>query len=323
MTLKVKNRRAEHALGFLLPFGVDAASKEAIEKIATMLPTDRQGFFECHLAQTGKVDFAVPVSIHNNQKELQQLAHLFPREEYLGQFLVEGMLYEHNALRNIWLEFDTSEGVHISPSGVFFELVPAVSKPEEYWQQLFKDILPLTGTPYYTPVTAATMLRCIENINAGFVAHIGVMTGRGGELRLCSKFANPLAAMDYLHTTYSPLPQQTMDKLTRLLNLADIACVNYDFDNGVVQNKIGIELHVSKNRGNQTHLETLFHSLENYGLCSRTQTNSLIQWQQDENKYNADFLYKMSHIKITIESGQIQAAKAYVTYAYSEEHSIN
>jgi hypothetical protein len=323
MTLVLKNRWAEHALGFLLPFGVNAISAKNISKIAGLMPVSRQGFFECHLAQPGKVDFAIPVSIHNNQKELGQLARLFPGEMYIGQFLTGGKLYNHNSLRNIWLEFDTSEEECTTPAGVFFDLVPAVSKPEGYWQQLLQDVLPFTGTPHNIPVTIGIILQCIKNINTGFVTHIGVMTGRGHELRLCTKFASPIGVMDYLHGTYYPLPQQTMDKLAHLLSLADIACVNYDFDNGAVQNKIGIELHVSKNTGNQTHLESLFHYLENYGLCSRPQTNSLIQWQQDENKYNAGFLHKMSHIKITLENGYIQTAKAYVNYAYAEEYRID
>lgn len=298
---------------------INQHSRQNILAIIEQLPTVNEGFFECHFEGDGKVDFAVPVSV--DEKETIQSIMSLQQSNAAPKLLGENSHVNNKNVENLWFEFDTSDAGFNNVPGIFFDThrlhyqqVNDAAGDTAFWADRLNNIIPAIGTKKLTPENLAAIQQAINLLPGGYPAHIGVMKSRNEDLRLCVKFTDTEKLIDYIKSAGMELSDDAEEKLATLGNISDIVTVDFDFEDGKILPRFGVELFISKNTDLAEHQQYFMSHLQQYGLCTATQAEYILNWPQAEAN---EFIHRISHFKVVIDHGNITVAKAYLQYIYA------
>lgn len=296
---------------------INDQSRQNILAITERLPILHEGGFECHFAADGKVDFAFPVSI-KEQDKVQAVMALQQSNAAKGLH-DEGI--DQEKIENIWFEFDTSEEHFNYQPGIFFDTyllhyyhLNTVQPSENYWPDSLNQLIPAMGTKQLTAGNLSAIKQCIDLLPGGYAAYIGIMKNRQDDLRLCVKFTDTDSLVAYIRQIGLTLTAEAEEKMARLGTISDIVMVDLDIKDGKASEHFGVEFHLSKSTDQEVHEQYFLGHLMEYGLCSANQAEYVLQWPQTE----ADtFIHRISHFKVSLKQGDIKSAKVYLQYIYA------
>lgn len=310
---------ALHHLGHGL---INQQSKENILALTAKLPALNQGFFECHFSKEGNVDFAVPVGI-DKKETIQAIMDLQKVSNTSNSLQKNGSPVTEENIENLWFEFDTSSTDFNGLPGVFFDMhrlhyqnMNNAAADETFLANSLKNIIPVIGCKNCTAENITAIQHCIKMLSDfGYPAYIGIMKNRNDDLRLCVKIMDTAQLLPYIKSLGIALSTETEEKLAQLADICDMVAVDFDFENGKIAPRFGVELHISKNTDLSLYQQNLVSYLLQYGLCNAEQAESILNWPETEAN---EFVHKISHFKITLLNGNIVSAKTYLHFIYNQ-----
>ena len=329
---------------------IESANREAIERLGRVFPADASPrfIFECHLEDTRRVDFAFwvvassrgPHILGNLDHRIGSDGAPYPFWPRLAEFCRQWAVPEsplRTCIWDIWLEFD------FDPDAAGFAAVPSVflhlrdisgSRADEY-RWVLENALPLLSG---TPVDAATLGKLTECFDAlqgsGRVAYVGRMLAREVEgVRLALRLPSDAVAPYLRRLGWSDRHREVATSVSKLTRSLDIGMLQLDVTETIGPG-IGLESAIPGSLDPSATLPRVRSTVDRLlalGLCSERQGEAMTSWP-GLTPYILDgmawpitaqtspmpaiawrlALRRVSHVKLTLASGEPVRAKVYL-----------
>ncbi|MGF1471328.1 MAG: hypothetical protein ACFB50_06230 [Rubrobacteraceae bacterium] len=332
------------------PALISAPALSHIESVARWIPeplaTNTFGF-ECRLGEDlPHADFLVVATAARGRSSLAGLDPSSPLPDRLKTHPVWQRVEDfaarwadpssplHNAVDNVWLEFDVDGPPPEVPlPGVFFGILPDYA-PEE----VVPPVLRVLSGDGISPRVLDNVVECLQALPPhGNVFQVGLMLSRGPveAVRLCIWTHSKQGLLEYLGNIGPGLAgaglRRVLDSLDRMVDH-----IALDMDVGDrVHDKLGFECYFSQNRqpSREPRWAAFLDSLVQDGLCTAGKRDALLAytgyteekgatgiWPEAlrrasgllGQRFTSTFVRSLHHVKIVYEPGKPLEAKAYL-----------
>ncbi|MBD2773971.1 prenyltransferase/squalene oxidase repeat-containing protein [Iningainema tapete] len=320
-----------------------------LQTVAKSLAPIPQVGFEVRLGEENtQIDLQQKISSQNNEPKIlaehiavalshQEFKHpAWSRIQKLCEVWSDRNSCLHNAITEIWLEFDINESTNqlLIPS-IFIGFSQDLNNSEQAFTITKYTIELLWGQPISDSLYS-NLERCFTVCTTPTrISHIGVMLSRQIEaLRINVSCLSPDKITSYLQTIGYPESTKEIEILVmQLLDIVDDVRLCLDVGSGIYP-KVGLECSFRQQYGLEPLWFTLLEDLIARGLCTPEKRDALLKWPGYVNPFSslhswstpitAESFSKplsilergLSHIKITYQPEHPLEAKAYLGFIH-------
>lgn len=322
-----------------------------IQTVAKLLAPIEIAGFEIRLDQeNAQIDLQQKISSQNNEQKIlaEYIAVASSHQEFketawsrIQQFCEvwsDRNSFLHNAITEIWLEFDLNESTHqlLIPS-IFIGLNRDLKDSEQAFNITKYTIELLWGQPISDSLYS-NLYRCFTICTAPtYISHVGVMLSRQIEaLRINVSCLSPDKITSYLQTIGYPESTKEIEILVmQLCSCVDNVRLCLDVGTAIYP-KVGLECSFRQQHGLEPSWFTLLDDLVARGLCTPEKRDGLLSWPGNINLISSLHSWsthittesfsqplsiverRLSHIKITYQPQHPLEAKAYLGFIHKK-----
>ena len=333
---------------------VPHSTAPSLRQLARALPPVHRGTLECRLsANADQVDLSQCVVAEDGQPAIvaewvSAMASAVDRpvhpawghlDDFCAQW-TDPLSPLHAGVRNIWLEFDSSDALPptLCPS-LFFGLQREASPSEAY--EVVAEVLGVLLGDAELAKLKGSLRRCADAcLDVASVNQVGVMLSRQTDaLRLCVPGLAPGQILPYLRQVGWPGPENELEHLIAELvpSVGPPRMVDIDVD-ARVHPQVGLEYRFEDQTRDEAQWTALVDHLVGRALCTPEKRQALLAWPGSNGPHNSSapwpghliveslsqppdrfsmFLRRLSHVKIVHQPGHPLAAKAYLQFSHT------